>query len=671
MVWKTEDAIPALKREFEHFFSAARPIRKRTIAEFAEACLVIPEGRYEGMRFKYDRQPFTRLLLKQLAKREYPRNAITGCVQSGKSLMGYVLVILYYTCELAERVVVALPTMKTAEAKWRHEIRPAMCASGFAHLLPTVGQGSKHGAKVEEITLRNGAVIKFMAAHGGDENRSSFTARVVCFTEVDKMDEASESSRHADPVSQILQRLGSYESQDQVVFFECTVSIKSGRIWQEYENGTASRIIVACPHCGKWQTPEREHLKGWQDANTKVEAGRLAYWECGECQGRWDDAQRREMNHQARLLHRGQELTPDGRIVGEPIETDTFGFRWNAFNNHLRPTSDYGQLEWSTREASDVGDQEKSLVQDHWASPWESPDFDETPLDKRAVARRVRAWPRGFVPKSEQFLTVGVDVGAHAIHYAAVAALEDSSLHCVQYGMVGVNSGELGLERGISEALADLFGVLEVGLNREGWNVPRIPDRVLVDAGYQTSTVFAACQRTQRAQWALPLYGRGESVYRGGRYVQPEKTSDTIKYIGDGYHVRWSPKRRSFALEINVDSWKSWLHARLAVSADGHAPLTFYTAPPREHETMARHLVAERLVNEHVEKRGLVQRWVNESNRPNHYLDALVYAVVGAHLQGFQIVRPATLTNEMSTPAVERTRMPTLADGRQYLVSMR
>jgi hypothetical protein len=39
------------------------------------------------------------------------------------------------------------------------------------------------------------------------------------------------------------------------------------------------------------------------------------------------------MNRAGRLVHRGQEVAPDGTIVGDLPPTKTLGFRWSAFQN--------------------------------------------------------------------------------------------------------------------------------------------------------------------------------------------------------------------------------------------------------------------------------------------------------------------------------------------------
>ena len=115
--------------------------------------------------------------------------------------------------------------------------------------------------KAQSITLKNGSTLRFMSGGGGDKKRSAFTGRVMVFTEVDGMDEAGESSREADPISQIEARGLSYGSRA-ISYLECTVSTEKGRTWQEYTKGSQSRIVVQCKSCGQWVTPEREEPLG-------------------------------------------------------------------------------------------------------------------------------------------------------------------------------------------------------------------------------------------------------------------------------------------------------------------------------------------------------------------------------------------------------------------------
>lgn len=628
----------ATRAELRACVTRARAPRLRTHRQFAEDELVIPEGKYEGQKLRIYRQPYVGLFYAAQATGRYPRSALLGCVQSGKTFTGVVGPVMYHLFECRESAILGGPTMVVCHDKWRKEIRPAIEKTRYRHLLPTSGPGSRGGTgNLESITFAHGPELKFMSSGGGDETRSSYTARVLVVTEADKMDTAGAASREADPVTQMENRLASYDADERQTYIECTVSIPTGRIWQEYTAGTESRIACPCPHCGEHVTPEREHLRGWQDAETKMEAQRAAYFVCPACDKKLTAKQRAAMNRTAKLVHRGQSIDRDGRITGEPPDTDTLGFRWNAFNNLFWSPGAIGIKEWSATRAADEEAAERELLQFYWAKPWQSPEWDETPLESRKVTQRIAKHGRGIVPAVTEYFSVGIDLGKYNGHLVALAGLADRGLHVPDYQVFDVPSASLGVEHAIVSALNTVAEMIEAGWSMENGR-PRVPDRVLIDAGYQSPSVFAFVRSAGRRY--LPAFGRGVSQTRRQFYNRPKKTGATVKFIGQEYHISWFPKDRSFAVETNVDWWKSWVHQRLSVPLNDAAAIgamSFFNAVPREHTTIAKHITNEKLIQEHVPGRGIVERWVNEGRRPNHYLDALLLAGVGLHLAGFRL----------------------------------
>jgi len=266
-----------LLQELEWYTRRSYAPRIRGHRDFTESELVIPEGRFRGSKFRRSTQPFAALLLDELDSGRWRRAAVTGCVQAGKSLMAFVTPVIYHLFEHREPVIVAAPTMDICGDKWAKEILPAIQSSRYARYLPRTGPGSQ-GGFAEEISFRNGALIKFMSSGGSDAKRSSFTARVLVATEVDKMDTAGAASREADPITQLEARTFSYPEEERRVYLECTVSIPEGRIWQEYQAGSQGRIVCPCPFCGGWVTPEREHLAGWRHLNIRPALG-AAVWQ--------------------------------------------------------------------------------------------------------------------------------------------------------------------------------------------------------------------------------------------------------------------------------------------------------------------------------------------------------------------------------------------------------
>ena len=604
----------------------------RGIRRFAEEEIVIPSGTFKDYKFAVHRQPFTGLLYEEFESRRWRRFAVTGPSQSGKSLGSYVTPIMYHLFEVRETVIAGIPSMEMARDKWERDILPAIEASRYRELLPTKGAGSR-GGTFESITLKNGSTLRFMSGGGGDKKRSAFTGRVMVFTEVDGMDEAGESSREADPISQIEARGLSYGSRA-ISYLECTVSTEKGRTWQEYTKGSQSRIVVQCKSCGQWVTPEREHMVGWQDADDKLTAMESARFMCPgtDCGVLWDESERRELNAGAKLLHRGQEITDEGEITGPLPRTDTLGFRWNAFNNLFLKTSELAGEAWIDSRSANPDAAEKRQRQFFWAIPVEPEVYETTPIEQDSITRRKGETKRGKIPAGTVCVTVGCDIGKYVGYYLAIAWGAGAVGTIIDYAAFDIPSRDLPLQVAILAALRkkrDEFG--------EGWD-GRAPDAVWIDSGYESATVY---EFTKDAGTTYrPTKGHGVAQERSTPYTAPRKLAKETPKIGDGWHVAYQAAEKVWLIHINSDHWKSRSHQFLISPAGQPGSLVLYDAPPQEHLTLARHLTAERKVEEFIPGKGTVERWVRD-RKQNHYLDCLMQACAAADERGFTVVTPA------------------------------
>src|SRR3990172_9124819 len=73
------------------FIQQARAPRLRSLRQFTEAEIVIPDGPFAGRRFRCSRQPYTGLWFDQIDSGRYARCVATGPTQSGKTLSCFVV----------------------------------------------------------------------------------------------------------------------------------------------------------------------------------------------------------------------------------------------------------------------------------------------------------------------------------------------------------------------------------------------------------------------------------------------------------------------------------------------------------------------------------------------------------------------------------------------------
>jgi phage terminase large subunit GpA-like protein len=623
-----------IRHELSWLLKQARPQPLRTMRHFAEQEIIIPDGPFAGRHFRCARQPYTGLWFNAVDSGLWSRCVATGPTQSGKTLSCFIIPLLYHLFEIGETVICGLPDMDMAADKWREDILPAIEQSRYRDLLPRRGGGSR-GGRVESLQMANGATLKFMSGGGSDKSRAGFTSRVVVITETDGMDQPGSTSRESDKITQLEARTRAYGSRKRI-YMECTVSTEGGRTWQEYQQGTRSHIALPCPHCHAWVVPEREHLVGWQGAESQPEARATGMFSCPNCGECWTVDERTEANRRGVLVHEGQTVDAEGQAQGTAKATDTLGFRWSAVNNLFLTPGEVAADEWRASHATDEENAEREMRQFVWCLPVAPSKWEETALEAHELSARMSNLSRGIVPESAKWLTAAVDLGKYLAHWIVVAWSDHATGHIVDYGRLEVASEDLGVERAI---LATLRELKDLALG--GWPVgtangsSMIPHAVWIDAGYMTPVVYSFCR--EAGERFRPAVGRGAAQQHRQWYNRPTHTGSIVKHIGEGYHLNKLQTERLLLAEVDADHWKSWVHQRLSTPLDEHGAMTLFQVNAAEHLALAKHLTAERKTEEFVAGKGVVVKW-ERLRRQNHWLDALYNASAAGHYCGARLV---------------------------------
>jgi phage terminase large subunit GpA-like protein len=679
----------------EQLRSSLIPTATPSVLEWARDNVVLPDGPLRGTAFDPSVQPFARLFLDELDSGRWDRFVIVAPSQSGKTLLGFIMPTLFHLLGMDETVVVGVPDLAMANDKWLQDFLPVIEASPeLKRMLPTIGPGSRSGIVRSRVRFKNGAVLRFMSSGGKDKSRAGFTSRVLAITEADGF-QTSGTSIEADPIKQLEARQRAFLAAGTRTYLECTASTTEGRIWTEYNAGSASRIARPCPHCGEFVTPEREHLVGWEGADDELQARANASWSCPSCGECWTEAERYAANLQSVLVHKGQSVDAAGDVTGAMPATRTLGFRWSAVDNHFANAADVAADEWHGRRDLDSDNSEKQLRQFVYALPFDPPAVEVmTPLCAADVAKRSSLLKEGIAPDDCVALTIGIDTGKRQLNWVAIAWLADGSGRIVEYGEQTVRADTLGIRAGLVEALEllrEYFG--------RGWQTPSgkvmQAAQVWIDSGWyeHTEAVYDFCQAVSsssnypapderpsaqelaarsagRAQSPAgqnsgrdvyrPSKGYGEGQRRMERYWVPKKINSDIRWIGAGCHLARAPGRSRLLLaHINSDTWKSELHQRLAMEAEKPGALTLYAAADSaEHEEFINQLTAEKQITKWVDGRGDVIVW-HRDRSANHKLDAGYAAVAAGHMVLSLKMKP--LTTHRVPPQNERLSLNEMA----------
>jgi len=623
---------------FRDLVVEARPRRLLSMLDFAERYIVLPNGPAKGRRFRADRQPYARRWFEGVDSGDFQFVNSTGPSQSGKTLLTFVIPILYYLFEVRETVIAGAPNRSTLAEKWTRDLRPTILASPELRLqIPSTGPGSK-GGSFEEITFENGEALKFMAGGGDDKQRAHYTARVVVLTETDGLDEVGGTSREGDKIAQFIARTRAFGKRKRV-FMECTVSTEDGRTWHNHtKTGTGTEVAVRCPHCLEYAVPKRENLTGWEGAASVIDADRDGRWTCGECAAVWTEDDRVQANEESVSIHRGQVAKSDGTIEGDAPDTNLFSFRWTATHNLFVSAGDVASDEWTARERPDQDAAETEMRQFIWALPSEPKETATIALDVRTIIARTSSVPRGIVPRGTSALVLAIDIGQYLHRWNLLAFRDGGSGGLVDFGEIEVGSGEHGVERAILLALREFRDqTIANGWPDQDGTVVH-PAAIWVDSGWKPDPVYLFCRESGTGY--LPTKGFGAGQQAGKRFVARKATGGTVKTIGAGYHVamiKAGASSRTRLVEIDADRWKSFAHDRLATPVDSPGAVLTFDGDPRDLIPWARQVCAEEPVEEYDPKLGLIRRWQRRS-RANHYLDTFYLACAAAHFCGVRLL---------------------------------
>ena len=649
--------VAVLDREIARMLRDSRSPVVRPLEQFVTEDLWLPDGPKKGQRFRYEWQPFTRLLVREIDSGRWPEIFIAGPSQSGKTLIGHVTPPIYVCTELRRNIVVAMPDMRMVTDKWTVDFLPVFLASPkLRPLLPTKGPGSRGGTIKDTVQLANNVTIKFMTCGGDDTSRAGFTAEGgVYVTEAARFSHAGESSVESDPLDQLRARMQSMARSRRRLIVEGTLTTEEEYPWRARQHSTQSQLVTPCPHCSTWIAPAREHLVGWEDAKSELEAAEKAWWCCPKCGQEITRDERIAANQHVQLLHAGQHVDKRGRIVGDPPQTERLWFHWSAWNNLLLNAEDFALDLWKAAkldpesEAAELA--ERKLSQFLFSTPYKAPEFIVEAMRPGDVAAAAAELPKGDCPDDTEYLAIATDVGMYWLQWVAIAFRAHGGAHICDYETIPVlgkteidSAGER--KSAVAKRLREALDVLKKRCEM-GWGAKtgrKHPDRVLVDAGYLPNTVHPWCLGA--GQPFFPSLGYGTAQREQRSYVHPSKKTVEIRYVGEQYHCKRHRVHRTMVFHCDADFWKARVHRMLKVKADEPGCLTMFADLQHAHRTFERHLLAERLERKKHPRHGFVEVFTNPEGKPNHYFDATYNACVAGHHAGFRFEGAPQLKEE-------------------------
>jgi len=642
-----------------------RPRIPLTHREFARKYIVMPSGPHVGESYRDEWQPVIGLLWDELDLNYWWEVVVTGPVQASKSFGALVVPTLRDVHELRFEPIVAVPEADMFADKWDKDFKTVLRASpALEHLLPQTGSGSKEGRAKDRVTLGNGIDIKVMSGGGKATNKAGYSTPRLRITEAAGFSggSSSEKDNEADKYRQLLGRLGSFKRTDprRLVMIEGTLTVEEelpqrlrGNDDDEALISTRSRIVSPCPHCREWISPEREHLVGWKEAKNVEEVYANAHFVCPSCGVAISDAERCASMQQCQLLHWGQEITPDGEIVGALPPTRRLWFRWSAWHNLLLDAADTAFKEWEAAQIAegteDRENAERDLCQKSWAIPYVSKLSDAEPLRPDKIKHRRESWKRNVCPPDTVKVTVGCDCGKKRCHWVAIAGRANGSVHVVAYGWFDVCTSDLDdveskLKAALQSIIDDTFeaGFLQAAAAAASGSVEtyssRMIDSVWIDRGWMKDVVCDVVRPlgSSRDNRYRAAKGFGKSTRDKLSYNSPPKRSKNRPWMGNRWYGEVDLTDRIVKFNFDADYYKRRVHEWFRVKPGIKGSITLY-APEvsSEHDVLLQHVCNEQYVTKWEPGKGFVSSW--DKRGANHLLDSLAEAAAALDYVGFRM----------------------------------
>jgi hypothetical protein len=620
-----------------------------------------------GEKYRDEWQPVIGLLWDELDRNYWKEVVVTGPVQASKSF-GALVIPTLRDIYLKVSPILGVPEADMFADKWDRDFKPVLDASDeLRGLLPEVGSGRRGGRVRDRVTFTNGADLKVMSRGGQASNKAGFTTPRLNITEASGFSEASTSERdhEADSYRQLIARLGAFDLNDprRRIIIEGTGTIQEHLPWKlrgeddaELLISTRSKLLSPCPHCNLFISPEREHLVGWQTAENERQAYDKARFVCPECGEEIDDDRRRKSMQDVKIVHHGQEITPEGEVIGPLPEVFRLWFRWSAWHNCLINAGTTAVAEWAAARiedgTSDKDNAERDLCQKKWAIPYKSKLGDNEPLNPTVISKKTDQWKRNILPHDTKNFAIGVDLGDWTGWWFGIAGREHGELECPTYGAFDIKTSKSDdLETRLKASLGQLFDTFEEGFAMEGDSGLILPDRVWVDIGYLPDWVADVVR--ERGKFFDNRFrcvrGRGASIKSrngstGGQYIHPKRVSRTKPRLGMQWFMEVNYERKVPEITFNADFWKLYLADRLRAEPGKKGSLTLFKAEVKdEHTKVSKHLSHEQYLNVNG-----VHKWVLTGD--NHLNDAAAMACGALDECGYRIIDCPDQIIEIPTP---------------------
>lgn len=567
---------------------AIRPDPRLSVSEWADRYRTLAgKTASEPGPWRTDRTPYLREVMDTMsAGSPYQRVVLMAGAQLGKTEAALNLVgsVIHHT---PGPMMIVLPTVETAKRWSRQRLDPLVDARPLRGLVKDP-RSRDSGNTVLSKEFPGGLAV--VTGANSAVGLRSMPARFLVMDEVDGF--PADADNEGDPVDLAVQRTVTFGGRRKIILVSTPTVAGMSRIEAAYQESDQRKFWLPCPECEEFQVLKWGQMQ-WPEGSPQD-----AYYVCEHCGAALENAAK------AWMLPRGEwraEAEGDGT---------TAGFWLSSLY------SPPGWLSWGEIAADFVKAKANPLRLKTWtntklAETWQ--ERGEAPEWERLFDRR-EGYAIGRVPRGGLVLTAGVDVQKDRLEVEVVAWGRGLESWSVDYRVLWGDTAGPDVWRDLDALLLEPFeceagGALTI-------------DRMAIDTGFQTQTVYGWCRR-HGPRRIMPVKGSDRATVAVG-------SASAVDVTTGGRRLSRGLKVWSIGVSLLKREVYGWL--RLARDDDGGFPPGYAHFPEYDTEFF-KMLTAEELVKR-TNRAGYMRLEWQKTRPRNEALDCRVYATAAAVAMG-------------------------------------
>ncbi|MBI2603237.1 MAG: phage terminase large subunit family protein [Deltaproteobacteria bacterium] len=449
--------------------SRLAPPPKLTISEWADRYRKLSrESSAEPGQWKTDRAPYQKSMMDAVSNPRVRTIVLMTASQIGKSCL-LENVIGYFICYDPSPILLVQPTLQMSQAFSKDRLSPLARDTPILHGKLQHARTKDGSNTVLHKTFPGGHIT--LSGANSPASLASRPIRILLCDEVDRW--PLTAGTEGSPLHIAAKRTVTFYNRKHV-FASTPGNSGESIIADEWELSNKQRYHVPCPHCEHYQTLEWKNVKWIKDGD--IHKPETAYYECESCQGRIS-----EVNKQV-MLRRGKW------VAEHPEVLERQGFHINELYS---PWRRWSQVVSDFLASKDHPEKLKVWVNTSLGLPFQYKS-DEHP-EWRSLYSRRENYTIGTAPAACTLLTAGVDVQADRLE-CTVIGWKDSEAFVIDHIVFPGRTSDID-----SPCWTELDALLAKTWEKANGSTLRIR-RMAIDSGYNTSTVYAYCQKKPSAR---------------------------------------------------------------------------------------------------------------------------------------------------------------------------